>query len=89
MVSKPHAALKTKNRRQCRRDEQKIVEVIVQERPLEDGPDQPVIDRIESACRQTQWVERIAERFHRRAVMTKPTPRASSTFRPNNIMKIG
>lgn len=88
MVPEPQPALKTENGRQRRGDEQEIVEVLVKERPVEDGSDQPTIGRMENARRQTQWVQRIAKRLHRRAVMTRPTPRASSTFRPNNIMKI-
>ena len=80
------AALKPEDERQRGGDEKHIIEMIVKKRPRANGFNQPAIGRIEEASRQTQRVERVTERLHRRAVITRPAPIARSTFRLNTIM---
>ena len=86
MVAQPEQPLKPEDERQRGGDEKHIIEVIVKKRPRANGFDQPAVGRIEEASRQTKRVERVTERLHRSAVITRPAPIARSTFRLNTIM---
>ena len=43
MISKPRPSLKSEDERQRGRDEKDVVEVLVKDRPVEDGFDQPAV----------------------------------------------
>jgi hypothetical protein len=86
VTSKSPPALHAENDRQCGRDKKHVVKVLVEERPRTGGRDQPAIESIQSAGKETERVERVAESPHRRAVITKPAPIAKSPFRQNIII---
>jgi hypothetical protein len=86
VVSEPDPPLKPENKRKRGGNEKQIIEVFVKKWPCAYRFDQPAIDSIEGTSRQTQRVNYIAERPHKRAVITRPAPMARSALRQNTIM---
>ena len=86
-VSQSKPPLEPENKRQRSGNEKKIVEVLVKKGPRANGFNQPAIDGVEQAGRETQRVDPVTEGLHKRAVITSPAPIARSTFRQNTVMK--
>ena len=81
MFAQSQHPLNPQHHRQGRRDEEQVVEVIVQERRGNQWFQHPSIECVSPGREKKQWIPPIAETAHNSASITKPAPNASRTFR--------
>jgi len=79
-------SMRQQHNRQRARDEQRIVEPIVEERNIHVWFDEPAIDGVERARRHKQWVTHVSKPFHSNAMMISPNPSPIEIFKNKTIL---
>lgn len=78
-------SMRQQHNRQRARDEQRIVEPIVEERNIHVWFDEPAIDGVERARRHKQWITHVSKPLHSNASMISPNPSPIAIFRSKTI----
>src|SRR5688572_18856651 len=67
--------------RQRARDQQRVVEPIVEKGNIDMRFDQPAIDRVERASRHKQWITHVSKPLHSKARIMSPKPSPIEIFK--------
>ena len=78
-------SMRQQHNRQRARDEQRIVEPIVEERNIHVWFDEPAIDGVERARRHKQWIAHVSKPLHSNARMISPNPSPIEIFKNKTI----